>query len=143
MVLFTSPQRTIFYVLDLIECELPARKMFLGFIKRYTQRAKVTKIWRNDPFTHSTPHSTSGLPGCLFADEITLFLSLQGHPCGQRSCCQHSTSQLALQVNPPQSNSFIITAISSLQTVISYPFVLLYTRKEYFLFLFYAVTLVF
>lgn len=81
-----------FFVLDLLECELQARKMFLGFIKRYIWRAKVTKIWRNDPFAHSTPYTTSGLSGCLLTNEITLFLSPQGHPVGRAAA---ASTQLA------------------------------------------------
>lgn len=38
------PSGDSFYVLDLIECELQVRKMFLGLLKKHTQRAKVTKV---------------------------------------------------------------------------------------------------
>lgn len=38
------PSEDSFYVLDLIECELQVRKMFLALLKKHTQRAKVTKV---------------------------------------------------------------------------------------------------
>lgn len=64
-----------------------------------------------------TPHQASQ----VVMGEITLFRSPQGHPVVRET----ARTQLALQVNTPWSNSFVITAISSLQMVISYPLVLL------------------
>lgn len=63
------------------------------------------------------PHQASQ----VLREDITLFLSPQGHPVVRGA----ARTQLALQVNTPGSNSFVIIALSSLQMLISYPLVLL------------------